>query len=85
MKSATDTRELGRSVRGPVLRPGEEGYELESAGYNLAILHQPDIVVGATDARDVVAAMKWAAQHEVPVAGDCRSSGGSSASPRTAS
>ena len=68
MLSTTDTRDLDRNVRGPVLHPGEHGFEDEAAAYNLATLHHPDIVVGAADAQDVVATMKWAATHGVPVA-----------------
>ncbi len=68
MISTTDTRDLGRNVRGPVLHPGDEGFEEEAAAYNLATIHQPEIVVGATDAQDVVATLKWAATHGVPVA-----------------
>jgi hypothetical protein len=68
MMSTTDTQELGRRVRGPVLSPGENGFEQEAAAYNLATVHRPDIVVGATDAADVVATMKWAAAQCVPVA-----------------
>ncbi len=68
MLSTTDTRDLGRNVRGPVLHPGDNGFEDEAAAYNLATVHHPDIVVGATDAQDVVATMKWAATHGVPVA-----------------
>lgn len=67
MISTTDVQELGRSVRGPVLSPEDNGFEQETAAYNLATIHSPDIVVGATDAADVVAVMKWAAAHGVPV------------------
>lgn len=68
MIPTTDAQELRGSVRGPVLSPDDDGFEQEAAAYNLATIHRPDIVVGATDAADVVAAMKWAAAHAVPVA-----------------
>ncbi|QIJ64036.1 FAD-binding oxidoreductase [Streptomyces sp. JB150] len=55
-------------VRGPVLRPGDDGYAEEVAGFNLAALHTPDVVVGATGADDVVAAMRWADRTGTPVA-----------------
>lgn len=67
MISITDAQSLRRSTRGPVLSPGDNGFEQEVAAYNLATIHHPDLVVGATDAADVVAAMKWAAAHGVPV------------------
>lgn len=55
-------------VRGPVLRPGEDGYAEEVTGFNLASLHTPDVVVGATSADDVVAALRWASATRTPVA-----------------
>ncbi|OSZ60340.1 FAD-dependent oxygenase [Streptomyces pharetrae CZA14] len=55
-------------VRGPVLRPGDDGYAEEVTGFNLAALHTPDVVVGATGADDVVAAMRWASATGTPVA-----------------
>lgn len=63
----TAVQDLRGSVRGPVLVPEEDGFEQETAAYNLATIHHPDLVIGATDAADVVAAMKWAAAHGVPV------------------
>ncbi|MFD1213958.1 FAD-binding oxidoreductase [Arthrobacter sp. GCM10027362] len=68
MMSETALQELRREVRGPVLLPGESGFEQEIAAYNLATIHRPDVVAGVADAADVVAAMKWAAAHRVPVA-----------------
>ncbi|CAM5230879.1 Mitomycin radical oxidase OS=Streptomyces glaucescens OX=1907 GN=SGLAU_19190 PE=3 SV=1 [Streptomyces glaucescens] len=55
-------------VRGPVLRPGDDGYAEEVTGFNLAALHTPDVVVVATGADDVVAAMRWAGATGTPVA-----------------
>ncbi|MEV8549860.1 FAD-binding oxidoreductase [Streptomyces glaucescens] len=55
-------------VRGPVLRPGDDGYAEEVTGFNLSALHTPDVVVGATGADDVVAAMRWASATGTPVA-----------------
>ncbi|MEV5437739.1 FAD-binding oxidoreductase [Streptomyces sp. NPDC052682] len=57
-----------QEIRGPVLRPGEDGYAEEVTGFNLAALHTPDIVVGATGADDVVAALRWASATGTPVA-----------------
>ncbi|MET9506794.1 FAD-binding oxidoreductase [Streptomyces sp. NPDC006622] len=55
-------------VRGPVLRPGDDGYDAEVAAFNLAARHAPDVVVGATGTADVVTAMRWAAATGTPVA-----------------
>jgi hypothetical protein len=55
-------------VKGPVLRPGDDGYADEVTGFNLAALHTPDVVVGATSADDIVAAMRWASATTTPVA-----------------
>jgi FAD/FMN-containing dehydrogenase len=55
-------------VRGPVLRPGDDGYGEEVAGFNLAALHTPDVVVAAVGADDVVTAMRWASATGTPVA-----------------
>ncbi|MER5212355.1 FAD-binding oxidoreductase [Streptomyces sp. NPDC002838] len=55
-------------IQGPVLRPGDDGYAEEVTGFNLAALHTPDVVVGAIDAADVAAAMRWATATGTPVA-----------------
>ncbi|MEU1081532.1 FAD-binding oxidoreductase [Streptomyces sp. NPDC005908] len=55
-------------IRGPVLRPGDDGYPEEVTGFNLAALRTPDMAVGATGADDVVAALRWATATGTPVA-----------------
>jgi FAD/FMN-containing dehydrogenase len=65
--SPADLRELGQQLTGPVLTPQDDGYERETAAYNLATTIRPDVVVGAADADDVTAAVTWAAAHHVPV------------------
>ncbi|MFJ3442590.1 FAD-binding oxidoreductase [Streptomyces sp. NPDC086081] len=55
-------------VSGPVLRPGDDAYADEVTGFNLAALHTPDVVVGATGTDDVVTAMRWAHATRTPVA-----------------
>ncbi|MEV7004446.1 FAD-binding oxidoreductase [Streptomyces sp. NPDC093982] len=55
-------------IHGPVLRPGDDGYADEVTGFNLAALHTPDVVVGATDADDIVTALRWASATGTPVA-----------------
>ncbi|WP_106972964.1 FAD-binding oxidoreductase [Streptomyces anulatus] len=63
-----DIETLASEVKGPVLRPGDEGYDQERAGFNLAVQHRPDVIVGATRAEDVQAAVRFAAEHGLPVA-----------------
>jgi hypothetical protein len=55
-------------IRGRVLRPGDDGYAEEVTGFNLAALHTPDVVVGATCTDDVVTALRWASATNTPVA-----------------
>ncbi|MFB9377911.1 FAD-binding oxidoreductase [Kineococcus gynurae] len=47
-------------VRGPVLRPGDDGWSEEVGGFNLAHTPVPDLVVGAASADDVALAVRWA-------------------------
>jgi hypothetical protein len=51
-----------RGVAGPVLRPADEGYAAELAGFDLAVGQRPALVVGATGAADVVMAVRHARQ-----------------------
>jgi FAD/FMN-containing dehydrogenase len=55
------------SFTGPVFRPGDEGYDAERAGFNLALEHRPELIVGATGAEDVIAAVSYAAQRGLAV------------------
>ncbi len=55
-------------VRGAVLRRGDEQLPGELAGFQTADPHRPDVVVAARDADDVVAAVRYAADHDLPVA-----------------
>ncbi|MCD2187119.1 FAD-binding oxidoreductase [Actinomycetospora soli] len=60
--------QLRRTVSGPVWDPGDVGLVAEIAGFNLAPVHEPVGVVGATDAADVAAAVRWARAHDLGVA-----------------
>ncbi|MEV6926742.1 FAD-binding oxidoreductase [Dactylosporangium sp. NPDC051485] len=55
-------------VTGPVFVPGDEGYATEVASWNAATIHEPLVVVGATSAEDVAAAVRWAGAQGLPVA-----------------
>jgi FAD/FMN-containing dehydrogenase len=53
---------------GPVFRQGEDGYDAERAGFNLAVDHHPELIVGATGPDDVVAAVNHASARGLAVA-----------------
>ncbi|SFO97942.1 FAD/FMN-containing dehydrogenase [Amycolatopsis arida] len=56
------------NVRGPVLRPGDEGYDAERGGFQAFRRHEPEVIVGATGADDVRHAVAFAAAQGLPVA-----------------
>jgi FAD/FMN-containing dehydrogenase len=66
--SAPDVAELAGVVSGPVLTPRDDGYLRECAVYNLNLRLEPAVVVGATAVADVLAAVRFAARHGLPVA-----------------
>lgn len=51
-----------------VLAPGDAGYDTERRGYNLAVDHHPAMIVAAAGVDDVVAAVRHAVDHDLPVA-----------------
>ena len=59
---------LRRQVAGPVLQPGDAGYDAEISAWNLITTHRPPIVVGALCADDVAAAVRHAIKHDLSVA-----------------
>ena len=61
------TADLARDVQGPVLTRGDAGFDEEIAAFNPLAARSPEIVVGATCAADVVAAVRWAAERVMPV------------------
>lgn len=61
-------KDLAARVEGPVLLPGQEGFDEERTGFNLAVRHRPDVIVGAARAEDVAAAVRFAAARALPVA-----------------
>ena len=58
---------LRGEVAGPVLEPGDEGFAEEIAGFNTAVTHSPDLVVGITSEADAVAVVRAAAESGTPV------------------
>ncbi|OFI38828.1 mitomycin radical oxidase [Arthrobacter sp. SW1] len=66
--SFQDVSELRFAVNGPVFLPTDPGFAAETAAFNLATVHAPDLAFGALDADDVAAAVRWAAARNIPVA-----------------
>lgn len=62
-----DIDTLAAAVNGPVLRPGDEGFDAEIGPFNLVFQHTPEVVVGATSAADIAAAVRWAAERSLPL------------------
>ena len=58
---------LAARVDGPVLVPGDDGFDAEIAPFNLALTHSPDVVVGAASVADVAEAVRFAASLGLPV------------------
>ncbi|MBV9922865.1 MAG: FAD-binding oxidoreductase [Pseudonocardia sp.] len=76
---ALDVRaDLESTVSGPVWWPGDLGIDAETAGFNTAARHNPSVVVGATTASDVVAAIRYAASVGLPVGVHATGHGGAS-------
>lgn len=61
-------RVLTDRVQGPVFLPDSDGYGGELAGFQTAFQNRPDVVVGASGAGDVRAAVEHATRHSLPVA-----------------
>ncbi|MDT9685328.1 FAD-binding oxidoreductase [Streptomyces sp. TRM76323] len=61
-------RQLTDEVAGPVLLPGQEGYEEELSGFQTGYRHAPSVIVGAETAADVLAAVRFAAARGLAVA-----------------
>jgi len=70
--------DLESIVSGPVWWPGDPGIDAETAGFNTAVRHRPSVVVGATSASDVAAAVRYAARAGVPVGVHATGHGGAS-------
>src|SRR3954468_3983790 len=65
-RDAVDT--LRRVVAGPVLTPGDAGYDDEVATFNQFVTNRPPVAVGAVCAAAVAAAVRYAIRHELSVA-----------------
>jgi FAD/FMN-containing dehydrogenase len=65
---ASKAAELTKQGVAIVLEPGDAGYEEEVAGFNAAIEHRPEVVVGARSTDDVVHAVRFARARRLRVA-----------------
>ena len=60
--------ELREQVRGVVITPDDDGYELARRVYNAMIERRPALVVRCANAGDVMAAVRFAAEHDLDLA-----------------
>ncbi|PXY19019.1 FAD-binding oxidoreductase [Prauserella muralis] len=72
---------LRDQVAGPVLTPGDPGYDDELSGFQTGARHRPALVVGARAAGDVQAAVGHAAARGLPVAVQATGHGQSATAP----
>jgi hypothetical protein len=54
-------------LTGSVFEPGQDGYDEEVASFQLAVATRPAVVVGAATAEDVIAAVRFAAAHDLRI------------------
>jgi FAD/FMN-containing dehydrogenase len=62
-----DILALSSAVSGIVAVPDSPEFAEETFAFNAATVHRPDVVLGAADAQDVAAGVKWAAERRLPV------------------
>ena len=68
MLAIDDIHALSATVSGTVALPDSPEFAAETLAFNAATVHRPDVVLGAANARDVAAGVKWAAAQRLPVA-----------------
>ena len=59
--------QLRSQVSGPVLVRGDDDYVAEIAAQNTAVVHTPEVVVGAASEDDAVAAVRAATDNGLPI------------------
>ena len=65
---SADPAALTAHVEGTVLGPDDDGYDEERTGFDLSVAQRPALIVVATAADDVVAAVRHARDRGLPVA-----------------
>ncbi|HWN32870.1 MAG TPA: FAD-binding oxidoreductase [Pseudonocardia sp.] len=68
MNSLKTLDDLTGRTEGAVLRPGDADYDRARSGFQTAYRHRPSVIVAATRAADVLAAVRYAAAARLPVA-----------------
>ncbi len=63
-----DSSTLADAIKGAVYRPDDERFAEELACFNLATTHRPALAVAATCTEDVAAAVRFAAERDLPIA-----------------
>jgi FAD/FMN-containing dehydrogenase len=66
--TAAPYEELAAAMRGDLIRPGDPGYEGARAVYNAMIDRHPAAIVRCRDTADVIAAVRFAREHDVEIA-----------------
>jgi FAD/FMN-containing dehydrogenase len=64
---ATEFEPLTTAMRGPVILPGDDGYDKARAVYNAMIDRRPAAVARCTDVADVMTAVRFAREHGLTV------------------
>jgi len=65
---ATSISAAGNGLAGTALEPGQPGYADEVAGFNAAVVHRPEVAVGARTLEDLVQAVRFARARGLRVA-----------------
>ena len=65
---ASDLTTLGHTLAGRVHQPGSPGFSAACAGFDLAAIPTPRLAVSAAGEADVATAVRFAADHGLPVA-----------------
>lgn len=68
MTLVDEVGDLAGKLSGQVYRAGDAGYDAAVNGFNAAVTHAAPIVVAATCAQDIVAAVRYASAAGLPVA-----------------
>jgi len=63
----TAVRSDPAELTGRIVRPGDDGYPVATNGYNRLFPHDPAAIVFAQETQDVVNAVAWARQNDVPL------------------
>ena len=58
---------LARSLRGPLVRPGDDGYDAARRVWNGMVDKRPALIAGCAGVADVVACIRFAREHDVRI------------------